>query len=85
MSAQAAMAARPRLMRLAEEFDLTLQRALALRILGSGARSMRDLADGLFCGMSSVTAQRDSCELRLLWVVQLRFGMRFTRAPPRRR
>jgi DNA-binding MarR family transcriptional regulator len=53
-------------MRLAEEFDLTLQRALALRILGSGARSMRDLADGLFCGMSSLTALADRLAKREL-------------------
>jgi DNA-binding MarR family transcriptional regulator len=55
---------KPRMMAIAQEFDLAPQQAIALRILGGGPRPMGDLAKVLFCDSSNVTGITDRLEER---------------------
>lgn len=55
---------KPRMMSIAQEFDLAPQQAIALRVLGAGARPMGELAKVLFCDSSNVTGITDRLEER---------------------
>jgi DNA-binding MarR family transcriptional regulator len=47
-----------------QEFDLSPQQAIALRMLGAGPRRMGELAQALFCDNSNVTGITDRLEER---------------------
>jgi DNA-binding MarR family transcriptional regulator len=51
-----------RVFAMAQEFELTPQQMIALRILGGGPRKMGDLAQSLFCDNSNVTGIVDRLE-----------------------
>lgn len=53
-----------RLFAVAQEFDLSTQQMIALRMLGAGPRKMSELADALFCDNSNVTGIVDRLEER---------------------
>jgi MarR family transcriptional regulator, organic hydroperoxide resistance regulator len=53
-----------RLVGMGQEFDLAPQQMIALRMLGSGARKMSELAQSLFCDNSNVTGIVDRLEER---------------------
>jgi DNA-binding MarR family transcriptional regulator len=51
---------------MAQEFDLSPQQMIALRMLGAGPRKMSELAQSLFCDNSNVTGIVDRLEQRKL-------------------
>lgn len=55
---------KPRLLAIAQEFDLSGQQAIALRILGGGPQPMGELARALACDSSTVTGISDRLERR---------------------
>lgn len=55
---------KPRMISIAQEFELAPQQAIALRILGTGPRPMGELARVLFCDNSNVTGISDRLEER---------------------
>jgi MarR family transcriptional regulator, organic hydroperoxide resistance regulator len=55
---------KPRVFAMAQEFDLSPQQAISLRLLGAGPRKMGDLAQALFCDSSNVTGIVDRLEER---------------------
>jgi DNA-binding MarR family transcriptional regulator len=55
---------KPRMLAISQEFDLAPQQAIALRILGAGARPMGELAKILFCDSSNITGITDRLEER---------------------
>ncbi|MGH2956347.1 MAG: MarR family winged helix-turn-helix transcriptional regulator [Solirubrobacterales bacterium] len=58
------IASKARFMAINQEFDLAPQQAIALRILGGGARPMGELAKFLACDSSNVTGITDRLEER---------------------
>jgi MarR family transcriptional regulator, organic hydroperoxide resistance regulator len=53
-----------RMFAIAQEFDLSTQQTIALRMLGAGPRKMSELANSLFCDNSNVTGIVDRLEER---------------------
>jgi DNA-binding MarR family transcriptional regulator len=53
-----------RMFAMAQEFDLSPQQMIAVRMLGAGPRKMSDLAHSLFCDNSNVTGIVDRLEER---------------------
>jgi DNA-binding MarR family transcriptional regulator len=53
-----------RIFGIAQEFDLSPQQTIALRMLGAGPRNMSELAGSLFCDNSNVTGIVDRLEER---------------------